>query len=157
MFVKIGDFEVYGYNSNDSEQRHLKYILENNEDFKKYVTKKIAERLNTSKLGKNDLQIDSSYLVKYKSDFVGYIRLENLRWDGKLDIEWAVSPEFQNQKLGTKIVKALTLYIFNTFKEVTKIRGIINKYNKNSISLAKNVGFIETNRDDEFIYVTKSR
>ncbi len=109
MFIQIGDFEIYEYDKNNPDQRHLKYVLNNNDDFLKYVTKKIEERLKEGKiLPGGGLSIDGSYLVKYKGEFVGYIRLENLRWNGTLDIEWAVSPEFQNQKLGTKIVRTLS-------------------------------------------------
>ncbi len=103
------------------------------------------------------LSIDGFYLVKYKDEFVGYIRLENLRWNGTLDIEWAVSPEFQNQKLGTKIVRTLSEYIFKNYQQVIKIRGIIDKSNYRSKALAKSVGFEEEKKDENYIYVTKSR
>lgn len=50
MFIKIGDFEIYEYDKNNPDQRHLKYVLNNNDDFLKYVTKKIEERLNEGKI-----------------------------------------------------------------------------------------------------------
>ncbi len=158
MFIQIGDFEIYEYDKNNPDQRHLKYVLNNNDDFLKYVTKKIEERLKEGKiLPGGGLSIDGSYLVKYKGEFVGYIRLENLRWNGTLDIEWAVSPEFQNQKLGTKIVRTLSEYIFKNYQQVLKIRGIIDKSNYRSKALAKSVGFEEEKKDENYIYVTKSR
>lgn len=50
MFIKIGDFEIYEYDKNNPAQRHLQYVLNNNADFLKYVTKKIEERLNEGKI-----------------------------------------------------------------------------------------------------------
>lgn len=39
MILKIGDFEIYGYDTSDKDQRHLRYVLENDVNFRKYVTK----------------------------------------------------------------------------------------------------------------------
>ncbi len=50
MFIQIGDFEIYEYDKNNPDQRHLKYVLNNNDDFLKYVTKKIEERLKEGKI-----------------------------------------------------------------------------------------------------------
>lgn len=80
--------------------------MNNDTDFRKYVTKKLEDRLKdtvTEIIMGGGLQFNSSYLVKYKSEFVGYIRLEDLRRDGTINIECAVSPEFRNQNLGKKL------------------------------------------------------
>ena len=45
MVIKTENFEIYGYDPTDSDQRHLKYTLKNDENFLKYVTKKLDERL----------------------------------------------------------------------------------------------------------------
>lgn len=50
MVLKIGDFEIHSYDVLDNDQRHLKYVLDNDYDFRKYVTKKIDERLKESKI-----------------------------------------------------------------------------------------------------------
>ncbi len=46
MVLNIKDLEICTYDKNDYEQRHLKYLLDNDEYFRKYVTKKIDERLS---------------------------------------------------------------------------------------------------------------
>lgn len=100
-------------------------------------------------------------MVKYKEEFVGYIRLENLKWNGTLNIEWAVSPEFRNQKLGRRIVSSLSDYIFTNYEEVKKLRGVIDKSNYASRKMANSIGFVEEKVDSEYdydyIYVTKTR
>lgn len=162
MILKIGDFEIYGYDTSDKDQRHLRYVLENDVNFRKYVTKQLEKRLRAIEINdRESLQFNSSYLVKYKEEFVGYIRLGNVKWDGTLDIEWAVSPEFRNQKLGRRIVSSLSNYIFENFEEVKKLRGVIDKSNYASKKMASSIGFIEEKVDSEYdydyIYVTKTR
>ncbi len=163
MILKIGDFEIYSYDRKDEDQRHLRYVLENDADFQKYVTKHLEERLKESEmtLGGGRLQFNSSYFVKYKNDFVGYIRLEELRWDGTLNIEWAVSPEFRNQKLGRKIISTLSNYILENYEKVKKLRGVIDKSNYASKNMALRSGFIEeeiqSEYDYDYIYVSKTR
>lgn len=160
MIVKLGDIEIIQYDAKDEKQRHLKYVLDHDADFRKYVTKKLEERLRETTMG-GGLQFNSSYLVKYKSEFVGYIRLENLRWDGTVNIEWAVSPEYRNQKYGKIIVETVSNYILEHFEEVKKIRGVIDKSNYASRKVALNSGFLEEEVDSEYnydyVYVTKSR
>lgn len=159
MIVKLGDIEIYCYNAKDEEQRHLKYVLDQDENFRKYVTKKLEERLRETTMG-GGLQFNSSYLVKYKSEFVGYIRLESLRWDGTVDIELAVSPEYRNQKYGKIILETVSDYILEHFEEVKKIRGVIDKSNYASKKVALNSGFLEesdSEKNYDYVYVTKSR
>lgn len=160
MVLKLGDLEIYSYNSKDAEQRHLVYVLKEDVDFRKYVTKKLDERLSETSMG-GGLQFNSSYLVKYKNEFVGYIRLEDLRWDGLLDIEWDVSPEYRNQKYGKIIIESVSNYILETFSEVKKLRGVIDKSNYASRQVAKNSGFSEEEVDKEYnydyVYVSKTR
>lgn len=160
MVVKLGDIEIYCYDAKDEEQRHLKYVLDQDENFRKYVTKKLEENLKKN-IMEGGLQFNSSYLVKYKSEFVGYIRLENLRWDGTLNIEWAVSPEYRNQKYGKIIVETISNYILEHFEEVKKLRGVIDKSNYASRKVALNSGFVEESvsleYDYDYVYVTKSR
>ena len=76
------------------------------------------------------LQFNSSYLVKYKEEFVGYIRLEDLRWDGTLNKE---------------------------YEEIKKLRGIIEKSNYASRNMAMQLGYSVEKQDDMYIYVSKSR
>lgn len=51
MVLKLGDLEIYSYNSKDAEQRHLVYVLKEDVDFRKYVTKKLDERLSETSMG----------------------------------------------------------------------------------------------------------
>lgn len=160
MVLHLGDLEIYSYDVKDKDQRHLKYVLENDDDFRKYVTKKLEERLRETST-EEGLQFNSSYLVKYKEEFIGYIRLENLRGDGILNIQWAVSPEFRNQKYGKIIIETVSKYILENFNKVKKLRGVIDKSNYASRKVAKNAGFIEEivdkDYDYDYVYVTKSR
>lgn len=158
MVIRTENFEIYGYDPNDKDQRHLKYVLDNDESFRGYVTKKIDERLKESQNSlEGGLQFNSSYLIKYKDEFVGYIRLESLDWAGNLNIQCAVSPEFRNQKLGSKILEEISNYILENMEEVKKLRGVIEKNNYASKAMATKVGFIEENRDNEHIIVSKTR
>lgn len=129
LILKFKNIEIHSYDSSDSDQRHLRYMLDHDEFFRKYVTKKIDERLNDSKVLGEKLEFNCSYLVKYDGEFVGYIRLEELNWDGTLNIEWAVSPEFRKQRYGTIILKAVSDYILENYNEVKKLRGVIDKCN----------------------------
>lgn len=160
MVLHIGKLAIYSYDAKDSDQRHLEYVLENDNDFRKYVTKKLKERLRETPTGEG-LQFNASYFVKYEEDFVGYIRLEELRGDGTLNIQWAVSPEFRNQKYGKIIVETISKYILENLTKVKKLRGVIDKSNYASRKVAKNAGFTEEIVDKEYdydyIYVTKSR
>lgn len=158
MVVKIGDYEIHSYDANDNDQRHLKYVLDNDLDFRNYVTKNIKERLTEGETTQGGgLQYNHSYLVKYKNDFVGYIRLEELIWNGTLNIQMAVSPEFRNQKLGSNILKVLSDYLLENYEEIIKLRGIIEKRNKHSKLMAERAGFIEEKKEDDYIYVSKTR
>lgn len=158
MVIKTENFEIYGYDPEDKDQRHLKYVLDNDESFRGYVTKKIDERLRETEITpKGGLQFNSSYLVKYKDEFVGYIRLEELDWAGNLNIQCAVSPEFRNQKLGSKILEEISNFILDNIKEVKKLRGIIERSNYASKAMASKVGFVEESRDNEHIIVSKTR
>lgn len=103
------------------------------------------------------LQFNSSYLVKYKEEFVGYIRLEDLRWDGTLNIECAISPAFRNQHFGKKIMEELSNYLLKEYEEIKKLRGIIEKSNYASRNMAMQLGYSVEKQDDMYIYVSKSR
>ncbi len=157
MLLKLGDLEIYVYDAKDPLQRHLKYTLENDEAFQKYVTKRLEERLKESQEKGDTLQFNTSYLVKYKEEFVGYIRLEELKRDGSLNIECAVAKEFRNQSIGKKILDAITKYILYNIKEVTKVKGVIEKSNYASRKMAESVGYVEDAKDDFYVYVSKSR
>lgn len=159
MVIKIGDFEIHGYDPHDKDQNHLRYVLDNDIDFRNYVTKQIEERLKESidNTSIDELQYEHSYLIKYKDSFVGYIRLEELKVNGSLNLQWAVSPEFRNQKLGTKILKTVSDYILENLVEVKKIKGVIEKSNYASQAIAKNASFLEEDRDDFYIYFSKNR
>ncbi len=156
MVLKLGDLEIYVYDPHEEGQRHLKYVLNQDEDFRKYVTKRIEECLKNVN-STDGLQFNTSYLVKYKEDFVGYIRLEELKRDGSLNIECAVSPEFRNQNIGRKILDAITEYILYNMREVLKVKAVIEKSNYASRKLFENVGFTEDSKDDFYIYVSKSK
>lgn len=161
MVLNIKDLEICTYDKNDYEQRHLKYLLDNDEYFRKYVTKKIDERLSEGNFCGEDLCFDTSYFVKYKKEFVGYIRLESLRWDGTLNIECAVSPEYRNQNYGKIIVETISDYILENMDNVKKLRGVIDKSNYASLVVAKKSCFVEECVDSEYdydyVYVTKTR
>ena len=157
MILKLGDFEIYIYDASNPNQRHLKYVLNEDADFRKYVTKKIEERLKETDKEKKELQFNSSYLVKYKDDFVGYIRLEELSRDGSLNIEYAVSKEFRHQNLGKKILVTISEYILKNIKEVICLKGVIEKSNYISRKIAKEAGFQIDKRDDFYVYVSKTR
>lgn len=158
MVIRTENFEIYGYDPEDKDQRHLKYVLDNDESFRGYVTKKIDERLRETEITPGaGLQFNSSYLIKYKDEFVGYIRLEELDWAGNLNIQCAVSPEFRNQKLGSKILDEISNYILDNMEEVKKLRGIIERSNYASKAMANKVGFVEESRDNEHITVSKTR
>ena len=156
MVLKLGDIEVYSYDETEEGQKHLIYTLNNDQDFLKYVTKNILERLKEN-LNEKDLTFNHSYLVKYQNEYVGYIRLEDLKFNGSLNIEWAVSKEYQNKKLATKIVKSISDYLLNNLKDVVKIKGVIERSNYPSRKVALNSGFIEEDRDDFYIYYAKGR
>lgn len=51
MVLHIGKLAIYSYDAKDSDQRHLEYVLENDNDFRKYVTKKLKERLRETPTG----------------------------------------------------------------------------------------------------------
>lgn len=158
MVIKTENFEIYGYDPTDSDQRHLKYTLKNDENFLKYVTKKLDERLAESKMPPGGgLQFNCSYLVKFHDDFVGYIRLEELDRVGNLNLQCAVSPDFRNQKLGGKILEEISNYILENYQEVKKLKGVIDRSNYASKAMANRVGFQEESRDDNYITVSKER
>lgn len=50
MVIRTENFEIYGYDPEDKDQRHLKYVLDNDESFRGYVTKKIDERLRETEI-----------------------------------------------------------------------------------------------------------
>ncbi len=156
MKLQIKDLEIYTYDKTDKDQRHLRYVLENDYDFLKYVTKNLENRLIETN-PKEILQFNSSYLIKYKKDFIGYIRLGELQRNGSLSIECAVSPDYRNQKLGKKIIEILAQYLLDNRCEIQKLRGVIEKSNYASCKMALSAGFIEEKRDDQYIYVSKSR
>lgn len=156
MVLKIGDIEIYSYDEFDKDQEHLLYVLNNDADFLKYVTKKVLERLKDN-INQEKIMFNHSYLVKYQGEYVGYIRLEDLKINGTLNIEWAISPEYRNQNLATKIVKTISDYLLNNLQEVIKVRGVIERRNYASKKVALNSGFLEENRDDFYIYFSKER
>lgn len=156
MVLKIGEFEIYTYDKKDDNQRHLKYVLNNDSDFCKYVTKNVQERLEESS-DREKLEFNNSYLVKYKDDFIGYICLEELMWNGTLNIEYAISPEFRNQNFGKRVLETISNYILENIEEVKKIRGVIDRSNYSSKMVASQVGFNIESRDDNYIYVSKTR
>lgn len=158
MILKIGDIEIYVYDSSNKDQRHLKYVLNEDPAFLKYVTKKLDERLEESVTSDLELHFFNSYLVKYKNEFVGYLRLEeDKRRPGYVEIQCAISREFRNQKLGSRILETISDYILENYHQVKQIFGIIERNNYISQSMATKAGFLPSNRDDSYIYVTKER
>lgn len=83
--------------------------------------------------------------------------MEELDWAGNLNIQCAVSPEFRNQKLGSKILEEISNYILDNMEEVKKLRGVIERSNYASKAMACKVGFVEESRDNEHITVSKTR
>ena len=108
-------------------------------------------------LPKEGLQFNASYLVKYKEEFVGYIRLEDLRWDGTLNIQCAVSPDYRNQHLGQKIIETISNYLLEHYENIIKLRGVIEKSNYASRHMFLNTGYKEEKVDDMYVYVSKTR
>ncbi len=159
MVIKIGDIEIYEYDHNDKDQRHLKYVLNQDPGFLNFVTKKLDERLEESSISSQEgLQFFNSYLVKYKNEFVGYIRLEqNKRLEDTVEIQCAISPEFRNKKIGSILLETISSYILEYYEKINKIAGVIDRYNYASRSMAQKAGFIEEDRDDNYIYVSKSK
>ena len=159
MVIKVKDLEIHSYDPNDAEQNHLKYALNNDKSFRQYVTKNLSERLKESIDLTTDecLKYNHSYFVKYKEEYVGYIRLEDLRVDGSLRLQIAVSPEYRNQNLATKILNIVSDYILEHLPEVSKLQGVIEKNNYASRGVAKNTGYIEEKRDDFYVYVARNR
>ncbi len=157
--IKIGDIEIHSYDAYDKKQLHLKHQLNSDPAFLKYVTKKLEDRLNESlPFEEDNLIFHQSYLVKYKEDFVGYIRLEeDKRRKEIVEIQWAVSPEFRNQKIGSLLIQTISDYILENYASIQKLKGVIEKGNYPSQNMAKKAGFIEENREDNYIYVSKSR
>lgn len=86
--------------------------------------------------------------MKHKENFIGYIRLHELERGGVLEISCAVSPEYRNQKYGQRILEVLSNYLLENYKEIEKLKGVIDKSNYESKKMASSVGFSLENQDD---------
>lgn len=112
-----------------------------------YSAEHIVERLNTD----NEL-----FLLPCNDDSIkGYVYIEIDKEHHEASIEYiAISPNFQRQGLGAKLLKLAIDRIFSVHN-IKKVQLCVSNENESAIKLYKAVGFEELHYLDSYIFINR--
>lgn len=93
------------------------------------------------------------FLIEYKGERAGHIFLGGLEKDfRKSSVGYSVHPDYHGQGIGTKALKMITEYAFETLNR-HKIRGAYLDGNKASKRIMEKTGFQEEDTERDYKYV----
>tara|TARA_B100000989_G_scaffold296280_1_gene279197 strand:+ start:1244 stop:1714 length:471 start_codon:yes stop_codon:yes gene_type:complete len=120
----------------DSKKSYLVYKMRNSKIMRNNSINKRQIKFNTHKKWFDQFILQNKiYLVKYNSKYVGYLRLEFLKFN-KIKISIFIKKSFQNKNIASKILK-FALVKFKKYKFIAKVL----KSNQISQSFFKKNGF----------------
>lgn len=120
----------------DTKKSYLVYKMRNSKIMRNNSINKRKIKFNTHKKWFYQFILQNKiYLVKYNSKYVGYLRLEFLKFN-KINISIFIKKNFQNKNIASKILK-FALIKFKKYKFIAKVL----KSNQISQSFFKKNGF----------------
>lgn len=140
MKIKLDSLIITNYCSTDKGK--YCFIKEISEDplINQFVSHTMDEWLEDSE-GVDRLLIGPAYIIEEQRKLIGIIRLASLDDMGVLNLHYGIHPAFRKQHYGTKILKEVPKYIFNSMSSVKQIELHIKEINTGSIRCAENTKF----------------
>lgn len=134
MNIELETLVLIRYNDDKHSELKSEFLGNSNS---KYV-QKIDERLELSR--NNDKSIyQSAFVVEDNGTSIGYLYISNISND-EVFLECSVLKEFRKQGYGSRILREVSDYLFETHN-IRNIRLDIDPSNIGSITTAKSCGF----------------
>ena len=145
-YVKVSKDYINDYMNMVNDMDTAKFITHNPrtytyEEEEKWVEEQIKNNANIF-----------SMIEKDTNKFIGNIEIKEE--DNEIGIY--ITKEMQDKHYGTEAMKAIIEYAFSTLG-LDEVTLKVYPNNARAIKCYKNVGFIEYNRDEENIYMKKTR
>lgn len=133
MEISLSKLKIVSYDSTNEIHRKCKYDFLKDEQFIKFFGQFFVKNSDEYFKNSTELEIKKIYYIVFKEEIIGLIRLFDIRENGMIDLQYAVSPEYRGLGYGNLLLKEVTDYLLKNNKS---IRLDINKNNANSIKCA---------------------
>lgn len=154
--INLDDFFLEKINLKDKEHLLLIKKFEFDNDVRKYNYPHSGSFYNlvTSNGFTSDI-FNSFFIIKYEDRIIGYLEIEKSK---DVYLNYALLKEERGKGLGPKLLKELSDYLLNEYKdELTKIDIIVDNKNKPSIKATIKSGFEKIEDSNGFTTYRKSK